>query len=87
MNRNELLKVLESQKIVGLKFIKRSTGEVRTMSARIGVVKNIVGTGKSFSDEEKQLVTVWDMNASGYRSVPCENVLEVKANGEVVWAK
>lgn len=42
-------------------FIKRGTGELRTMNARRGVSKGVKGVGMSYNPEEHNLLTVYDM--------------------------
>ena len=75
--------ILESNgKILGLEFIKRTTGEVRTGAFRIGVVrvKGDLGSGRAYDPSDYGLVTVWDM-AKGYRSIPVEGLLAVTHAG------
>ena len=45
------------------------------MTARIGVRKNLVGTGLKFSPKEKGLITVWDSTKKNYRFIPEEGVI------------
>jgi hypothetical protein len=80
MNRTELLTRLNSRKgkIFSIQFIKRSNGELRKMTARLGVKKNIVGTGSPFSVESANLITVYSMADKGYRNIPVEGILEIK---------
>ena len=64
-------------KFFTVKFIKRSNKALRVMNCRLGVKKHLRGGEKSYSDDEKQLVTVYDVQAEGYRAIPLEGLLEV----------
>lgn len=82
-----------------VKFIKRTTGEIRTMRCRKGVKKYVSGVGAAYDAKSKGLLTVWDMDKmteytkSGmtkeeagpkcYRSIPLEMILEISVNGEI----
>lgn len=75
-----LLKSLVSGgKIARVTFIKRSDGQERKMLCRTGVRKGITGKGSSYDPESKGLLTVFDMEKLGYRTIPAENVVEVVA--------
>mgnify|MGYP007032451087 CR=1 FL=1 len=71
-------------KFITVAFIKRTTGEVRRMNCRTGVTKGVTGTGKTFNDSDKGLVTVWDAKINQFRSIPLENIITVKSQG-VEW--
>ena len=62
-------------------FYKRTTGELRVMKCRFGVRKHLRGGRKPYRDEDKNLITVFDMDKVGYRSIPFENIVEAKING------
>ena len=69
-------------RVVGVQFIKRSTGEARKMSARTGVVKYLTGEGLKFSPSKKNLVAVFDMNKQGYRMINLEGLTHLKMEGK-----
>ena len=71
-------------KVFGVQFIKRSTGEVRNMSARTGVTKYITGEGLKFSPSKKNLIAVFDMNKQGYRMINLEGLTSLRINGNVM---
>ena len=77
----QLINKLESGEIFGVSFIKRNTGELRTMSARLGVKKFLRGGNLSYSPAEKQLLTVFDMAKKGYRSIPLDAIKRVSVGG------
>ena len=72
-----------------VRFIKRTTGEERTMTGRRGVKKYVKGGGLKYSRKEKRLVGFWipedqrreDGKDNGYRNIPVEGILELKAHG------
>ena len=68
-------------KIFGVSFIKRTTGEIRNMSARRGVRKNVTGEGMKYDPESKQLLTVYDMNKRGHRMLNTETLYRLVLNG------
>lgn len=74
-------------KIFSIKFIKRTTGELREMVARTGVkahlVENPSKPGTDFKSNE--LIAVFDMQAQSYRSIPIEGIREIKMEG--IWRK
>lgn len=86
MTRTEALNRIHSSngRIFGVRFIKRTTGEVRTMQARLGVVhvKGDLGSGPAYDAASHGLLRVWSMADGGYRSVGTESILAVSVNGE-----
>ena len=69
-------------KIFGVKFIKRSTGSIRTMSARLGVSKGVKGIGLRYDPESRQLIPVYDMNKKEYRMINLETLSTVSFKGQ-----
>ena len=67
-------------KVFGVQFVKRTTGEVRNMSARLGVRKYVTGEGLKFSPIKKNLVPVFDMNKKGYRMIPLDGLTSLSIN-------
>ena len=72
-----------------VRFIKRSNGKEREFTCQTGVKKHLKGGTKGYDDEVKGLVTVHigegyvnegDDPKKRYRSVPVENVIELRAN-------
>lgn len=77
-----LKQAADNGKIFSVTFTKRTTGESRTMLCRLGVTSHLAGGEKKFSDEEKGLLTVFSLDANGYRSISCEAVQRVKIGGQ-----
>ncbi len=69
--------------IFAVEFRKRTDGEIRLMNCRTEVRAYVKGKGMSYDVEAKQLITVFDMNARGYRCIPIEGIQKLKIRG--VW--
>lgn len=67
-------------------FKKRTDGEIRTMTARLGVKKHLKGGEKAFSDKEKGLITCFEMVTGGYRSFGVDAVICATIDGEDILA-
>jgi hypothetical protein len=78
-----LYDAVKNGQIFSVTFIKRTTGEERTMVCRVGVKSYLRGGSKTFNDTEKGLLTVFDMQKKGYRSIPLDAIIKVKVNKEV----
>lgn len=71
-------------KIMNVLFVKRTTGELREMVCRTGVKKHLKGGPPAYDFKEKNLVSVYDMQAEvgkGYRSIPLENIRSITIDG------
>jgi len=79
---SQLTELVNNGQIFGVSFIKRTTGELRTMSARLGVKKFLRGGQLSYSPAEKQLLTVFSMKDQGYRCIPLDAIQRVSVGGE-----
>lgn len=69
-------------KIFGVKFIKRGTGEIRIMSARLGVSKGVKGIGLRYDPESRQLIPVYDMNKKAYRMINLDTISTISFKGQ-----
>ena len=72
-------------KLFAVRFMKRTTGEERTMVARQGVKAHLsVSPSKSGIEFEAHgLLPVYDMQRQGYRAVPVDGITAIKVNG--IW--
>jgi hypothetical protein len=80
ITKNEAKKIVDgydSSKIFTVTFVKRTTGEVRVMNCRKGVVKHLVGGTLKYNPKEKELVGVFDMQKQAYRSIALENIQQI----------
>lgn len=85
IDRHRLVELLNSGKIVGLKFTTKR-GELRRMAARGGVERYRRGGELTYDPASKGLVVVFDMNRRVYRSVAVDRVYEVTAGGSTVYS-
>jgi len=83
IDRGTAIKMIKDSegRIFGVSFIKRTTGELRHMSARRGVRKGVNGQGLKYDPESKQLITVYDMNKEGHRMLNTETLYRLSLQG------
>ena len=81
--RDAVLSLVKDGKFFGVEFVKRTTGEMRQMQARIGVTKHLKGGAKKFDDASKNLLTVFSMDANGYRSIPIDAIQSLTVKGTI----
>ena len=74
-------------KFFGVTFIKRTTGEQRRMTCQLGVKKNLKGGVAPYNFSEKGLIPVFDVAIKDYRSIPIENLVEVRTQGKIYGVK
>jgi hypothetical protein len=79
MELSKLKELIGDGKIAGVTFIKRSDGSLRHMLCRTGVRKGVTGRGAAYDPASKGLLTVFDMEKEAFRTIPAENVVEVRA--------
>tara|TARA_Y100000034_G_scaffold36178_1_gene44509 strand:- start:37 stop:390 length:354 start_codon:yes stop_codon:yes gene_type:complete len=65
-------------RIFGVTFIKRTDGELRTMSARLGVKSYLKGGTLNYDPSAKKLLIVFDMKAQGYRAIPLDSIMRIR---------
>ena len=83
LNYRNLKNLVSDGSIFHVEFIKRTTGKLRRMTCRLGVQRHLKGGKKAFNDQSKNLLTVFDMNARHYRSIPVDGIRALKVNGQV----
>ena len=81
-NYSNLSKLVSGGQIFSVEFIKRSTGELRKMTCRMGVKKHLRGGSKAYDSKTKNLLTVYSLDSEGYRSIPVENVQRITVSGQ-----
>lgn len=62
-------------------FIKRTTGERRTILARLGVKKGVTGEGLAFDPWKKGLLPVYEMPEGRYRMISVDGLESVTVDG------
>ena len=78
-----VIKIEESEgKIFSVVFKKRTTGEWRKLVGRLGVRKDINGTGLKYDPASRQLMTVYDMQNQGWRMINKNSITELQTKGE-----
>lgn len=80
-NVHQFLRALNG-KFFTVEFIKRTTGELRVMTATTNYESKLAGGEAAYDFDEKKLIPVWDMAKQGFRSIPTDAVLVIRANGE-----
>ena len=76
-----LKKMQDDNRMFSLQFIKKD-GTKRVMLARFNVTKGLTGKGAKYNAEDYNLMTVFDMNKSAYRSVPLDRLLWLRTKGK-----
>ena len=78
-----VIKIEESEgKIFSVVFRKRTTGEWRKLIGRLGVSKDVNGTGLKYDPASRQLMTVYDMQNQGWRMINKDSISELQTKGE-----
>lgn len=82
LNLSEVRDLIKSAKgkIFSATFVK-SNGDIRIMTARTGVRKDLKGIGLKYDPKEYNLITVFDMNKRQYRSINIGTLLNLRMNG------
>lgn len=84
--RKQAVKKIETSagKIFRIK-VKKRDGSTRWMKCRMGVSKYVKGVGLNYDPKEKDLITVFDMEAEnperGYRSIAIEGIRFLRIGG------
>jgi len=68
--------------IFSVEFIKRTDGSLRKMVCRLGVKKHLKGGSKAYDAKAKNLLSVFDMEKEGYRSIPVEAIQRISVHGQ-----
>jgi len=96
MTAKEVLHILHrSNQFFYVRFTKRGDGTLREMRCRRGVKTYLKGGKPAYDPNEKNLVWVWEPAAvgvngpkdTGYRSISCEGIKEIRANSRIWVAK
>jgi hypothetical protein len=73
---------LQNGRIFNVTFVKQN-GEIRRMNARLGVKKNLKGTGLKYDPTSRGNLIVYSMSDKGYRTIKLGSILRIKCNGTV----
>ena len=69
-------------KFVGITFVKRTNGQKRVMNFRLGVNKFKNGGKLKYKPIDHTLISVWDRNKVGYRTIPLDAIEELNIGGQ-----
>jgi hypothetical protein len=78
MTSLQMVEGARSGRIFTVEFIKRTTGELRTMVCRRGVRKGLTGKGMSYDPLSKALLTVWDVQKGAYRMISLDRLVRLR---------
>lgn len=84
MKPNEIgqrIKELAGKTIFSCTFIKRTNGEERKMICRLGVQKDLSGTGRKFDPYKYELLSVFDIQKQDYRFINLRDIRRLKIRG------
>lgn len=82
INLRNLTQLTADGAIFSVDFIKRSNGELRSMVCRQGVKKHLKDGTKPYDPATKNLLTVYSMDAKGYRSIPVDAIQSLRIGGQ-----
>lgn len=72
----------ESGHIFAVEFVKRTDGTIRRMTCRCGVTKGTHGGSMGYEPSEHDLLSVFDVDKQGFRSVPVDALLHLSMDGK-----
>lgn len=88
MTRDEVVNFIQQTngKIFSIRFIKRTTKELREMVCRTGVTSHLtpVPTRRPVNFQLNRLIPVFEMKSESYKSIPIEGIQAIKIEGEWV---
>lgn len=73
MEKRDILKKKLGSKFFTVVFTKKD-GTLRKLNGRLGVTKHLRGGDKGYSDADFNALTVFDVQANGYRTVKLDKV-------------
>ena len=89
INAETATNLLESTRAQGsifsVTFVKRTTGDVRTMNARLGVKKGVTGVGMAYNPKSKNLMACYDVQkAQEMKSLGFDDVAAAKKSYRMI---
>ena len=64
-----------------VEYIKRTNGQLRRMTCRLGVKRYLNGGSLKFSPKDRGLLCVWDCRKKSYRMINLETLMNLKTGG------
>ena len=80
ISKEQAVQIMRSGKIFSTIFEKRSTGLDRKLVGRTGVRSNSNGGSLNYNPQTHNLLSVFDMQARGYRMINLEGLKKLKAS-------
>lgn len=68
-------------KIFTVEFIKRTDGSVRVMRCTTNYASKLAGGELAYNATDKALIPVYDLDKRGFRSIPTDAVIRIRALG------
>ena len=78
MTSLQMVEGARTGRIFTVEFIKRTTGELRTMVCRRGVRKGLTGKGQPYDPLSRSLLTVWDVQKGAYRMINLASLVRLR---------
>lgn len=72
----------ESGHIFAVEFVKRTDGTIREMLCRTGVTKGTHGGSMGYNPADHGLLSVYDMQKAGFRSLPVDGIVHLSMDGK-----
>ena len=82
-NLTNLHNLVSDGTIFSVDFIKRGNGKLRKMTCRLGVKKHLKGGSQAYDSKKRNLLTVFDMENKGYRSIPVEAIQRLSVHSQI----
>ena len=83
----EAIRALVGDKFFTVKFIKKTDGEERVMNCRLDVKKHLKGGQMNHNPKDYNNLVVYSLDSKGYRTIPLDNLLEIREGGSVTTFK
>lgn len=84
ISQEKAVKMLNGSKgrFFTIEFVKRTTGELRRMTARLGVKKHLKGGARAYDPAELGLLIVWESRSATYKSIPTDAIKSLRFAGK-----
>jgi len=68
-------------------FVKRSTGEIRRLTGRLGVKKYLAAGPAAYTFNDHNLISVFDTVKMEYRAIPVEGLVWLSVGGSEYYVR
>lgn len=80
MELSRLKKLVGDGKFFSVKFVRRTDGAIRTMTAR--VMPPDPGSKAVYDPDKHDLLTVREVPHGRWRAIPADGIIEIRAHGQ-----